>query len=81
MTTTQLISKLDKMNVSHEVINSNDFNFDIRFKINGSYFQAGYTANSNVITDFCKELFYCNSDQETKYRFYSNFSQLLKSNF
>ena len=79
MKATKLINKLTKMNISHEVINHNDWNFEIRFIMGGKVFEASYSANSNNISSFSRESYYCNSDQAMKYRFFDNFNQCLRS--
>ena len=38
MKITSLISKLNKMNVAHEIVNNNGYNADIQFVINGKSF-------------------------------------------
>jgi hypothetical protein len=40
MTTTSLISKLNKMNIAHTILDCNGYNMDIEFTINNKTFKA-----------------------------------------
>jgi hypothetical protein len=79
MKITSLISKLNKMNVAHEIVNNNGYNADIQFVINGKSFYAGIVEDKDTVQDFCKEIGYDDVNQETQRRFYDNFNQLVKS--
>lgn len=79
MKITSLISKLNKMNVAHEIVNNNGYNSDIQFVINGKSFYAGIVEDKDTVQDFCKEIGYDDVNQETQRSFYDNFNQLLKS--
>lgn len=79
MKITSLISKLNKMNVAHEIVNNNGYNADIQFVINGKSFYAGIVEDKDTVQDFCKEIGYDDVNQETQRSFYDNFNQLLKS--
>jgi hypothetical protein len=78
MTTTNLISKLTKMNISYNVLENNGYNKDIQFSINGLTFKAGFVNGKTIIEDFCREICFDNSNQEMQRRFFNNFNQLLK---
>ena len=78
MTTTNLITKLNKMNITHSIVDINGFNQDIKFTINGIVFKAGFTTQSNVIQDFCREICFDNVNQEMQRRFFDNFNKILK---
>lgn len=78
MKITSLISKLNKMNVAHEIVNNNGYNADIQFVINGKSFYAGIVEDKDTVQDFCKEIGYDDVNQETQRIFYDNFNQLLK---
>lgn len=77
MKVSNLTSKLNKMKVPFTVVDVNEWNKDIVFQINGKTFKAGFTAASDVIEDFCREICYDNVDQEMQRVFYKNFNQLL----
>ena len=78
MKITSLISKLNKMNVSHEIVNDNGYNADIQFVINGKIFEASIVEGNDTILHYSKDLYFDNVNQETQRRFYDNFNQLLK---
>jgi hypothetical protein len=78
MTTTNLISKLTKMNVEYTILEGNGYNKDIQFFINGLTFKAGFTEASSTIEDFCREICYDDCNQEMQRRFFKNFNQLLR---
>lgn len=78
MTTQNLISKLTKINVNYAIVDYNGYNKDIQFSINGLTFKAGFTINSTIIEDFCREICFDQCTQETQRRFFRNFNQLLK---
>jgi hypothetical protein len=78
MTTTNLITKLNKMNINHSIIDINGFNQDIKFIINGMVFKAGFTTQSNIIEDFCREISFDKVNQEMQRRFFDNFNKCLK---
>ena len=78
MTTTNLIIKLTKMNISYNVLENNGYNKDIQFSINGLTFKAGFVNGKTIIEDFCREICFDNSNQEMQRRFFNNFNQLLK---
>jgi len=73
-----LISKLNKINVSYTVLENNGYNKDIQFSIKGLFFKAGFTEGKKIVEDFCTEICYDNSNQETRRRFFDNFNQVLK---
>jgi hypothetical protein len=79
MKITSLISKLNKMNVSHEIVNNNGYNADIKFTINEKSFYAGIVEGKDTIQDYCREIGYDNANQETQRIFYENINHLLKS--
>jgi hypothetical protein len=79
MTTKNLISKLDKMNIEYTIIDCNGYNMDIQFIINNKTFKAGFFKGENEIQDFCREIAYDNTTQEIVRRFYKNFAQVLKA--
>jgi len=78
MTTTNLISKLTKMNVSYNVLENNGYNKDIQFSINGLTFKAGFINGKTIIEDFCREICFDKCNQEMQRRFFDNFNQLLR---
>jgi hypothetical protein len=78
MTTTNLISKLRKMKISHEILSVNGYNKNIQFSINGLTFYAGFVEGSTIIEDFCREIRYSNCNQEMERRFFDNFNQVLR---
>lgn len=78
MTTSNLINKLNKMNITHSIVDINGFNQDIKFTINGMLFAAGFTTQSNVIEDFCREIYFDDVNQEMQRRFFDNFNKCLK---
>lgn len=78
MTTTQLKTKLSKMNIQFTEIDYNGYNKDICFKINNMIFAAGFNAKSEIIEDFCRNICYNSSEQETQRRFFTNFNALIK---
>ena len=78
MTTQNLISKLNKMNVSHTVLENNGYNKDIQFTINGLIFKAGFREGKKIVEDFCTEICYDNCNQKTRRRFFDNFKQVLR---
>jgi hypothetical protein len=77
MTTTNLIKKLNKMQVSHNIVDVNGYNQDIHFVINGKKYIAGYNVKNNVIEDYCMEICYDNANQEMQRRFFDNFNKVL----
>ena len=78
MTTSNLISKLTKMNVSSTILDGNGYNKDIQFSINGLIFLAGFVEGKNEVHDFCREICYDNCNQEMQRRFFDNFNQVLR---
>jgi len=78
MKVTSLLSKLNKLNVSHEVVNDNGYNADIKFIINNKVFLAGIIKSKAEIQDFCHEFYFDNVLQETQRRFFDNFNQILR---
>lgn len=78
MTTTNLISKLTKMNIATTILEGNGYNKDIQFSLNAMTFLAGYTEGKNEIQDFCREIYYDNCNQEMQRRFFQNLNQLLR---
>jgi hypothetical protein len=78
MKTANLISKLNKMNIAHIVLENNGYNKDIQFAINGFTFKAGFTEDKAIVEDFCREICYDNNSQEMQRRFFKNFNQVLK---
>jgi hypothetical protein len=78
MTTSTLISKLNKMNIESTIVDDNGYNMDVKFIINGMTFKAGFIKGQNVIQDFCREIYFDKSNQETQRRFFDNFNKLLK---
>lgn len=78
MKITSLISKLNKLNVSHEIVNNNGYNADIKFTINGKSFFAGIIEGKEEIQDYCHEICFDNANQEMQRRFFDNFNQILK---
>lgn len=78
MTTANLKSKLEKMNIDYSIVNINDYNYDINFSINNYSFSAGYFKGSDIIDDFCRNICYDNVDQEMQRRFFKSFNELLK---
>ena len=78
MKTQNLISKLTKMNIEFSIVDCNGYNKDIEFKINGMFFKAGFTSDSDKIQDFCRDICFDNTNQETTRRFFDNFTHLLR---
>jgi hypothetical protein len=78
MTTLNLISKLNKINIAYSIIDHNGYNKDIAFSINGLNFKAGFSEGKTVIEDFCREICFDNNTQEMQRRFFGSFNQLLK---
>jgi hypothetical protein len=78
MTTTNLIAKLNKMNITYSIVDINGYNQDIKFTINGMVFAAGFTTQSNIIEDFCREISFDKVNQEMQRRFFYNFNKCLK---
>ena len=78
MTTSNLISKITKMNVSYTILENNGYNKDIQFSINGLTFLAGFVEGKNEIQDFCREICYDTCKQEMQRRFFDNFNQVLR---
>ena len=78
MTTTNLISKLNKMNIPFTILDCNGYNMDIKFIINGLTFKAGYCKDKLIIQDFCREICFDNCTQETQRRFFDNFNKVIK---
>jgi hypothetical protein len=78
MTTTTLISKLNKMNIAHTILDCNGYNMDIEFTINNKKFKAGYFKGETEIQDFCREIVFDVTEQEMRRRFFKNFNSLLK---
>ena len=78
MTTANLISKLNKMNIESTIVNDNDYNMDVEFIINGMTFKAGFIKGQNIILDFCREICFDKSSQEMQRRFFDNFNKLVK---
>ena len=77
MKISSLISKLNKMNISHTIIDINGYNKDIQFSINGLTFLAGFIEGKEMIQDFCREIYYNNCSQETERRFFDNFNKVV----
>jgi hypothetical protein len=77
MTTSNLISKLTKMNISYSILDYNGYNKELQFVINGFNFSAGFNEGKDLIQNFCREICYDNANQEMQRRFFSNFNQLL----
>jgi hypothetical protein len=73
-----LISKLNKLNISHEIVNNNGYNADIKFTVNNKVFLAGIVNDKDNVEYFCHEICYDNTSQEMNRRFFQNFNQLLK---
>ncbi len=78
MKTTSLISKLNKLNITHEIVNNNGYNADIKFTINNKVFLAGIVDGKEEIQDFCHEICFDECEQEMQRRFFDNFNQILK---
>jgi hypothetical protein len=78
MTISNLISKLNKINISYSILDVNGYNKDIQFSINGLIFKAGFIEGNNEIQDYCREICYDNNTQEMQRRFFDNFNKLLK---
>lgn len=78
MTTSSLVSKLNKMNIAHSIVDVNGYNKDIQFIINGLTFKAGFTEGKTEVEDFCREICFDNNTQEMQRRFFITFNQLLK---
>ncbi len=78
MKTTSLISKLNKLNISHEIVNNDGYNADIKFTINGKIFLAGIVEGKAEIQDLCHEICFDEAEQEMQRRFFDNFNQILK---
>lgn len=78
MTTTNLISKLNKSNINFTIEDINGYNKDIVFLINGMTFKAGFNTHSNKISDFCRDICYDKTNQETQRRFFDSFNKLMK---
>ena len=79
MKASNLINKLQKMDIEYKINDVNGYNFDIVFEIKGVTFFAGFNNVSREIEDYCKEVGYDNANQEFRRVFYTNFNQLLKS--
>ena len=56
----------------------NGYNQDVEFSINNMTFKAGYLIGGDVVEDFCREICFDKSTQETQRRFFDNFNQVLK---
>jgi hypothetical protein len=78
MTTTNLITKLTKMNIAYTILDYNSYNMDIEFTINGKTFKAGFYEGETEIQDFCRDIVFDVSEQEMRRRFFDNFNQILK---
>jgi hypothetical protein len=78
MTTTNLISKLTKLNVPYKILDCNGYNMDIEFTINEKTFKAGFFKGETLIQDFCREIVFDVTEQEMIRRFFDNFNQILK---
>lgn len=78
MTTSNLISKLNKLNINYSIVDINGYNQDIAFSINGMSFKAGFVKGIEIIEDFCREICFDNNIQEVQRRFFNNFNQILK---
>ena len=78
MKVSNLLNKLSKLNIKHSIVDVNGYNQDIEFSINNMIFKAGYIIGCDVIEDFCREICFDNSTQETQRRFFDNFNQVLK---
>ena len=77
MKISNLISKLNKMNVSHTIVDVNGYNKDIQFSINGLTFLAGFIEGKEMIQDFCREICFDNVNQDMQRRFFDNFNKVL----
>ena len=78
MTTTNLINKLNKMNIPYTILDCNGYNMDIQFSINDKTFKAGFFKGEKEIQDFCRDIVFDVSEQEMRRRFFENFNQVLK---
>ena len=78
MTTTKLISKLNKMNIPFTILDCNGYNMDIEFIINGLTFKAGYFKEELIIQDFCREILFDNCTQNMQRRFFQYFNKFIK---
>jgi len=78
MTTSNLINKLNKMNVTNKVIDINSYNKDVVFVINNITFHAGFNADKNIVIDYHTNICYDNCNQETERRFFDNLNQILR---
>jgi hypothetical protein len=78
MTTTNLITKLNKMNIPYTILDCNGYNMDIEFTINNYTFKAGFFKGEIEIQDFCREICFDVSEQEMRRRFFDNFNKVLK---
>jgi hypothetical protein len=73
-----LINKLNKMKIENKIVDNNGYNKDVVFVINGKTFYAGFTMSNDTIIDYCVNICYDASNQETQRRFFDNLNQLLK---
>jgi hypothetical protein len=78
MTTTNLIKKLNKLNIPYTIIDCNGYNMDIQFIINSRTYKAGFFKGEELIQDFCREIAWDKKEQEMIRRFFKNFAQLYK---
>ena len=78
MTTTNLKSKLAKLNIPYTIVDNNGYNKDIQFAINNLTFKAGFVDGKEEVEDFCREICYDKGAQEMQRRFFDNFNQVVQ---
>jgi len=78
MTTANLISKLNKMNITSTIVDMTGYNKEVQFSINGLNYSADFNIEKMEIESFSRDICFDNTNQEMQRRFFSNFSQLIK---
>jgi hypothetical protein len=78
MTTSTLEKKLTKLGIPFNIVDYNGFNFDYAFSIHGMNFRAAFNADSDIITNFCRNMCWNDSEQEMDRRWFDTFSKLIK---
>ena len=77
MKATALKNKLSKLAIDFTT-ESNGYNVDIKFSINGFDFIADHTEKSEEIISFVRVICYDNQTQEMQIRTFDNLNQVLK---
>lgn len=77
MKATALKNKLNKLNIEFSA-ESNGYNVDLNFIINGINFVADYTENNDEILSFSRIICYDSQTQELQIRTFDNLNQVIK---